>query len=100
LLRWDKEDLKKDVMLRHPVDGSQWRKIERDYPDFAGDTKFGLSTDGMYLLLGFGADNKNLFPTEPQISQIYLFSNAVTINKDSDTYPRRPIMGITPPHMR
>jgi hypothetical protein len=50
LLRWHKEDRKKDAMLRHPTDGSQWRKIERDYPDFAGDTRnlrFGLSTDGM-----------------------------------------------------
>jgi hypothetical protein len=50
LLRWHKEDRKKDAMLRHPADGSQWRKIERDYPDFAGDAgnlRFGLSTDGM-----------------------------------------------------
>jgi hypothetical protein len=37
-------------MLRHPTNGLQWRKIERDYPDFAGGTRnlrFGLSTDGM-----------------------------------------------------
>jgi hypothetical protein len=37
-------------MLRHPADGSQWRKIERDYPDFEGDARnlrFSLSTDGM-----------------------------------------------------
>jgi hypothetical protein len=37
-------------MLRHPIDGSQWRKIERDYPDFAGDARnlrFGLGTYGM-----------------------------------------------------
>jgi hypothetical protein len=50
LLRWHKEDRKKDAMLRHPADGSQWRKFERDYPDFAGDVwnlSFGLSTDGM-----------------------------------------------------
>jgi hypothetical protein len=46
LLRWHKEDCKSNAMLRHPADGSQWRKIERDYPDFAGDG-FGLSTDGM-----------------------------------------------------
>ena len=30
LLRWHKEDRKKDVMLRHPADGSQWRKIDRE----------------------------------------------------------------------
>jgi hypothetical protein len=50
LLRWHKEDRKKDAMLRHPADGSQWRKIERDYPDFASDARnlrFGLSTDDM-----------------------------------------------------
>src|SRR5664279_2451616 len=50
LLRWHKEDRKKDAMLRHPADGSQWRKIEREFPTFAGDARnlrFGLSTDGM-----------------------------------------------------
>jgi hypothetical protein len=44
------EDRKKDEMLRHPADGSQWRKIERKFPRFAGDARnlwFGLSTDGM-----------------------------------------------------
>jgi hypothetical protein len=37
-------------MLRHPADGSQWRKIDRTYLDFALDAKnirFTLSTDGM-----------------------------------------------------
>jgi len=29
LLRWHKEDHKVDNMLRHPVDGSQWRAIDR-----------------------------------------------------------------------
>jgi hypothetical protein len=33
-LRWHKEDRKNDAMLRHPADGSQWRKIERDFADF------------------------------------------------------------------
>ena len=37
LLRWHKEDRKKDEKLRHPADGSQWRKIEREFLDFAGD---------------------------------------------------------------
>jgi hypothetical protein len=31
LLRWHKEDRKSDGMLRHPVDGSQWRKIDREF---------------------------------------------------------------------
>src|SRR4051812_4893672 len=50
LLRWHMEDRKKDEMLRHPADGSQWRKIKRKFPDFAGDARnlwFGLSTDDM-----------------------------------------------------
>ena len=50
LLRWHMEDRKKDEMLRHPADGSQWRKIERKFPRFADDARnlwFGLSTDGM-----------------------------------------------------
>jgi hypothetical protein len=37
-------------MLRHPVDGSQWRNIDREFPDFDKDARnirFGLSTDGM-----------------------------------------------------
>ena len=52
LLRWHKEDRKKDEMLRHPADGSQWRKSEGEFSDFAGDARnlrFGLSTDGMNL---------------------------------------------------
>ena len=50
LLRWHKEDRKIDEMVRHPADGSQWRKIDRVYDDFAADARnirFGLSTDGM-----------------------------------------------------
>jgi len=50
LLRWHKEDRKLDMKLRHPADGTQWRKIDRKFPDFAGDVRnlrFGLSTDGL-----------------------------------------------------
>src|SRR3989337_112491 len=50
LMRWHKEDRKKDGKLRAPADGSQWRKIERMWGDFAGDTRniwFGLSADGI-----------------------------------------------------
>jgi hypothetical protein len=58
LLRWHKEDSKKDAMLRHPADGSRWRKIERDFPNFADDAmklRFGLSTYGMNLFGSRGA---------------------------------------------
>ncbi|KAK1615819.1 hypothetical protein QYE76_021336 [Lolium multiflorum] len=50
LLRWHKEDRKSDGELRHPADGTQWRKIDREFKDFAADARnirFGLSTDGM-----------------------------------------------------
>jgi hypothetical protein len=50
LLQWHKEERKKDVMLRHPANGLQWRTIERDFPNFvdnAWNLRFGLSTYGM-----------------------------------------------------
>ncbi|KAK1626733.1 hypothetical protein QYE76_001048 [Lolium multiflorum] len=50
LLRWHKEDDKSDGELRHPADGTQWRKIDREFKDFTGDARnlrFGLSTDDM-----------------------------------------------------
>ena len=37
-------------MLRHPIDGSQWRGIDREFPEFTSDARnlrFALSTDGM-----------------------------------------------------
>jgi hypothetical protein len=49
LMTWHKSDHKQDHMLRHLADGSQWRKIDRKYKDFAGEARnirFGLSTDG------------------------------------------------------
>ncbi|KAK1691912.1 hypothetical protein QYE76_008609 [Lolium multiflorum] len=39
LLRRHKEDCKKYEMLRHPADGSQWRKIDREVPYFAEDAR-------------------------------------------------------------
>jgi hypothetical protein len=49
LMTWHKRDRKQDHMLRHPADGSQWRKIDRKYKDLVGEARnirFGLSTDG------------------------------------------------------
>ena len=37
-------------MLRHPADGSQWRAIDREFPEFANkarNLRFAVSTDGM-----------------------------------------------------
>ena len=50
LMRWHSEDHKKDEKLGAPADGSQWRKIERKWWDFASDTRnvwFGLSAHGI-----------------------------------------------------
>ena len=52
LMRGHKEERKKDKMMRHLADGSQWRKVDRTFPTFANDArniKFGLSTDGKNL---------------------------------------------------
>ncbi|XP_073365533.1 uncharacterized protein [Aegilops tauschii subsp. strangulata] len=38
-LRWHKEDRKSDGELRHPADGTQWRKIDRVFKDFAADAR-------------------------------------------------------------
>ena len=37
-------------MLRHLADGSQWRAVDREFPEFANDARnlrFALSTDGI-----------------------------------------------------
>jgi hypothetical protein len=51
LMRWNHEERKKDGMIRHPADGSQWRKIDRKYEkEFSHDirnVRIALSTDGM-----------------------------------------------------
>ena len=39
LMRWHKEERKQDSLLRHPADGSQWRKIDRTYPKFDLDAR-------------------------------------------------------------
>jgi hypothetical protein len=40
LMRWHREDHKKDGKLRVPANGSQWRKIERNWwPEFACDPR-------------------------------------------------------------
>ena len=58
LIRWHKEDRKEDHMIRHPADGSQWRNLNREYPQFDNDPRnirFALSTDGMNPYGEFGS---------------------------------------------
>ena len=40
LMQWHKEERKQDRMLRHPADGSQWRNVDRDFPDFDNDPRY------------------------------------------------------------
>ena len=51
LMRWQKEERKKDSMLRHPADGSQWRKIDRTYPEFDLDACDSLSVQSSTMAL-------------------------------------------------
>jgi hypothetical protein len=58
LIRWHKEDRKEDHMIRHPADGSQWRNLNREYPQFDNDPRnirFALSADGMNPYGEFGS---------------------------------------------
>jgi hypothetical protein len=34
LMRWHKQERKQDQMLRHHADGSQWRNMDREFPNF------------------------------------------------------------------
>ncbi|KAK1626000.1 hypothetical protein QYE76_000315 [Lolium multiflorum] len=55
LLQWKAEaDRKKDEMLRHPADGSQWRTIDREFPDFADDAR-NLRPEGS-ISKGYGTE--------------------------------------------
>ena len=50
LMRWWYERAKDDENLAHPADGTQWKKFDEMYPEFARDprnVRFALSTDGM-----------------------------------------------------
>jgi hypothetical protein len=50
LLQWHARERKKDALLRHPIDGIQWRNFDRKHKDFAAEVRnrrFMLSTDGM-----------------------------------------------------
>ena len=59
LLWWHKEDRKVDNMLRHPADGSQWRAINKEFPEFANEARnlrFALS---MYGFNPFGEQSSS-----------------------------------------
>jgi hypothetical protein len=52
MMHWHKECIK-DEKIRHPADGSQWRLIDKEFPEFADDARniqFGLSMDSIHLV--------------------------------------------------
>ena len=81
LMQWHKKDRKKDGILRAPADGSQWRKIEREFEDFAADATnlwFGLSIDGMNP---FGEQSSN-HSTWPVTLCIYNFPSWLCMKRN------------------
>jgi hypothetical protein len=51
LVCWRSEKRREnDEEIRHPVDGTQWKNFDLQYPQFgaeSGNIRFALSTDGM-----------------------------------------------------
>jgi hypothetical protein len=39
LLQWHARECKKDAMLRHPVDGIQWRNFDRKHKNFTVEVR-------------------------------------------------------------
>ena len=89
IIRWHKEERKKDDMLRHPTDGSQWRKIDRNYPEFAEDAKnirFGLSTDGMNPFNEMSSHST--WPVTLCMQPSSMVVLEVEVHYDASAYPR------------
>ena len=90
LMRWHKEERKQDNMLRHPADGSQWRKVDRTFPTFANDVRnirFGLSTDGMNPF-GEQSSDHSTWPVTLYIQPSSLVVYEAEIHYDAGAYPR------------
>ena len=86
LMRWHKEERKEDHMLRHPADGSQWRKIDRAFLDFAEDARnirFGLSTDGFNPFGEFSSGHSTM-----HVQPSWLDVHETKVHYDVGAYPR------------
>jgi hypothetical protein len=89
LLRWHKEERKKDGKLRHPADGSQWRKIERDHSDFTDEARnlwFGLSTDGMNPF-GEQSCSHSTWPVTMYLQPSSLVVHEAEVHYDASAHP-------------
>jgi hypothetical protein len=71
LVRWHSEKRKEnDEEIQHPVDGTQWKIFDLQYPKFAAERRnirFALSIDGMN---SFG-ENRTVHNTWPVILMMY-----------------------------
>jgi hypothetical protein len=70
LMRWWHERAKDDEKLAHPTDGTQWKRFDEMYPEFAKDprnVRFALSTDGTNPF----RDRSSTHSTWPVILTIY-----------------------------
>ena len=49
-LRWHADNRKCDGLLCHPADSLQWKKIDKEFPEFGKESRnlrLGLASDGM-----------------------------------------------------
>jgi hypothetical protein len=71
LVRWHSEKRREnDEEIRHPVDGTQWKFFDLQYPQFGAESRnirFALSTDRMNP---FG-ENRTMHGTWPVILAMY-----------------------------
>jgi hypothetical protein len=71
LMRWhSKKHRENDEEIRHPKDGTQWKKIDVHYPEFLVESRnirFALSTNGMNPF----SENRTVHSTWPVILMMY-----------------------------
>jgi hypothetical protein len=65
-----------DDKIRHPIDGLQWRSIDREFPKFAKDARniwFGLRTDGFNPFSEFISGHSTWLVTHVQPSSLDVY---------------------------
>ena len=90
LMRWHREDRKKERNLRVPADGLHWRKTERKWRDFADDARniwFGLSTDGINPF-GEQSSNHSTWPVTLCMKPSSLDVHEAEVHYDASSHPR------------
>jgi hypothetical protein len=90
LMTRHKSDRKQDHMLRHPADGSQWRKIDRKYKDFVGEARnirFDLSTNG-FNPFGEFSSGHSTWPVTLHVQPSWLDVHEAKVHYDVGANPR------------